>query len=80
VQMGGWFNKEIRTIDDFRGLKMRMPGLAGEVLSKLGAIITNIPATKILDALQSGAIDATEWVSPFEDLQLGLHKAAKYYY
>ena len=80
VQMGGWFNKEIRTIDDFSGLKMRMPGLGGDVLTMLGAKIVNLPATKIFDALRSGAIDATEWVSPFEDLRLGLYKVAKYYY
>ena len=80
VQMGGWFNKEIVSADDFKGLKVRMPGLGGKVLSKLGAQTVTLPAGKVLSALQSGEIDAADWVGPSNDLALGLYKAAKYYY
>lgn len=80
VQMGGWFNKEINSLDDLKGLKMRIPGLAGEVLKKAGGIPISLPGGEIFSSLQSGAIDATEWVGPFNDLAFGLHKAAKYYY
>ncbi|MBJ7536409.1 TRAP transporter substrate-binding protein [Marinomonas transparens] len=80
VQMGGWFNKEINSLDDFKGLKMRMPGLGGEVLKKVGATPVNLPGSEIFTALQTGAIDATEWVGPYNDLAFGLYKAAKYYY
>jgi TRAP-type mannitol/chloroaromatic compound transport system substrate-binding protein len=80
VQMGGWFNKEINAPADFQSLKMRIPGLGGEVLKKLGATVVNLPAGEIFAALQSGAIDATEWVGPYNDLALGFFKVAKYYY
>ncbi|RXJ73887.1 ABC transporter substrate-binding protein [Veronia nyctiphanis] len=80
VQMGGWFNKEINTIDDLKGLKMRIPGLAGEVLKRAGGTPVLLPGGEIFPSLQSGAIDATEWVGPYNDLAFGLHKAAKYYY
>ena len=80
TQMGGWFNKEITSTDDFKGLKIRMPGLGGEVLSRLGAQPVNLPAGKVLSALKSGEINAADWVGPFNDLKLGLYKAAKYYY
>lgn len=80
VQTAGWFNKEINTVDDFNGLKMRTPGLGGEVLTKMGGTVVNLPAGEIFTALQTGAIDATEWIGPYNDLALGLHKAAKYYY
>ncbi|QLF93689.1 TRAP transporter substrate-binding protein [Pseudomonas sp. ABC1] len=80
VQTAGWFNKEIRSVDDFRGLKMRTPGLGGEVLTKMGGTVVNMPAGEIFTALQTGAIDATEWIGAYNDLALGLHKAAKYYY
>ena len=80
VQMGGWFNKEINSVDDFKGLKMRMPGLGGEVLKKTGGIPVNLPGGEIFTALQTGTIDATEWVGPYNDLAFGLYKAAKYYY
>ncbi|WP_017938950.1 TRAP transporter substrate-binding protein [Zestomonas thermotolerans] len=80
VQTAGWFNKEINSVDDFRGLKMRTPGLGGEVLTKMGGTVVNLPAGEIFTALQTGAIDATEWIGPYNDLALGLHKAAKYYY
>lgn len=80
TQMGGWFNKEINSVADFKGLKMRMPGLGGEVIQRLGAIPVNLPGGEIFGALQSGAIDATEWVGPYNDLAFGLYKAAKNYY
>lgn len=80
MQMGGWFNSEINSLDDLKGLKIRMPGLGGEVLSKLGATTVNLPGGEVFTALQTGAIDATDWVSPYNDLAFGLHKAAKYYY
>lgn len=80
VQMGGWFNKDIDSIDDFKGLKMRMPGLGGEVLRALGANPINLPVGEIYPALQSGAIDATEWVGPWQDLMFGFYKVTKKYY
>ncbi|MDP3978552.1 MAG: TRAP transporter substrate-binding protein [Pseudomonas sp.] len=80
MQMGGWYNKEINALDDLKGLKIRMPGLGGEVLSKLGATTVNLPGGEVFTALETGAIDATDWVNPYNDLAFGLHKAAKYYY
>jgi TRAP-type mannitol/chloroaromatic compound transport system substrate-binding protein len=80
VQMGGWFNKEVRGPDDVKGMKMRIPGLGGDALRKLGMTTVNLPAGEIFAALQSGAVDATEWVGPFNDLALGFYKVAKYYY
>ncbi|MFV1984768.1 MAG: TRAP transporter substrate-binding protein [Thiohalomonadales bacterium] len=80
TQMGGWFNKEIKTINDLSGLKMRMPGLGGEVLKRLGATPVTLPGGEIYTSLQSGAIDATEWVGPYNDLAFGFYKIAKYYY
>lgn len=80
VQTAGWFNKEINSVEDFKGLKMRTPGLGGEVLTKMGGTVVNMPAGEIFTALQTGAIDATEWIGPYNDQALGLHKAAKYYY
>lgn len=80
VQMGGWFNKEIKSIADLKGLKMRMPGLGAEVLERLGATPVNLPGGEIFQSLQSGAIDATEWVGPYNDVAFGFYKVAKYYY
>lgn len=80
VQMGGWFNKEINSVEDLKGLKMRIPGLGGEVLARAGGTPVNLPGGELFTALQSGAIDATEWVGPYNDLAFGLYKAAKYYY
>lgn len=80
VQMAGWFNKEINTLDDLKGLKMRIPGLGGEVLKRAGGEPVTLPGGEIFTALQTGVIDATEWVGPYNDLALGLHTAAKYYY
>ncbi len=80
VQMGGWFNKEIGSAADLSGLKMRMPGLGGEVLSALGTTIVNLPGGELLPSMQSGTIDACEWIGPYLDLAFGFHKVAKYYY
>ena len=80
VQMGGWFRKEIKTLDDFKGLKMRIPGFAGEVLSKLGVVVTNIAPGELYTALDRGTIDALEWVGPSLDLNMGFQKIAPYYY
>jgi len=80
VQMAGWFNKEINTIADLKGLKMRIPGLGGEVLKRAGGTPVNLPGGEIFTSLKTGAIDATEWVGPYNDLAFGLHKAAKFYY
>ncbi len=79
-QMGGWFRKEIKSLDDLKGLKMRIPGFAGEVLAKLGAKPTNIPAGELYTALERNTIDALEWVGPSLDLRMGFHKIAPYYY
>ncbi len=79
-QMGGWFQKEINSLADLKGLKMRIPGFAGEVLSKLGVVVTNIPAGELYTALDRGTIDALEWVGPSLDLNMGFHKIAPYYY
>ena len=80
VQMGGWFNKEIESIDDLKGLKMRSPGRGGEVLRRAGGTPVSLPGSEIFTSLQTGVIDATEWVGPYNDVSFGLHKAAKYYY
>ncbi|MEG3638793.1 TRAP transporter substrate-binding protein [Magnetococcus sp. PR-3] len=79
-QMGGWFRKEINNLDDLQGLKMRIPGFAGEVLSKLGVVVTNIPPGELYTGLDRGTIDALEWVGPSLDLNMGFHKIAPYYY
>ncbi len=79
-QMGGWFRKEIKSLDDLQGLKMRIPGFAGEVLARLGASPTNIPAGELYTALERNTIDALEWVGPALDLRMGFHKIAPYYY
>jgi len=79
-QMGGWFRKEINTVEDLKGLKMRIPGFAGEVLAKLGASPTNIPAGELYTSLERNTIDALEWVGPSLDLRMGFHKIAPYYY
>ncbi|MDH3440936.1 MAG: TRAP transporter substrate-binding protein [Gammaproteobacteria bacterium] len=80
VQMAGWFNKEINSVADLQGLKMRIPGVGGEVMQRAGASQITVPASEIFTALQTGAIDAAEWVGPYNDIPLGLHKAARYYY
>ncbi len=80
VQMGGWFNKEIRQIEDLQGLKMRIPGLGGEVLRRAGGVPVNLPGAELFTSLQTGVIDAAEWVGPYNDLAFGIYRAAKYYY
>ncbi|WP_316857932.1 TRAP transporter substrate-binding protein [uncultured Cohaesibacter sp.] len=80
TQAGGWFAKELKTLDDLKGLKMRIAGLGGEVLRRLGVSVVMMPATDIFSALQSGTIDAAEWVGPWNDLSFGLYKVVKNYY
>jgi TRAP-type mannitol/chloroaromatic compound transport system substrate-binding protein len=80
VQMGGWFNKKINSVEDLKGLKMRIPGFGGKVLAKAGGNPVLLAGGEIYTALERGTIDATEWVGPFHDQRLGLHRAAKYYY
>lgn len=80
VQMAGWFKKEINSLDDFKGLKMRIPGLGGEVFKEVGGVPVTLTGGEIFVSLQTGAIDATEWVGPYNDLAFGLFRAADYYY
>ena len=80
VQMAGWFNKEINSVEDLKGLKMRIPGLGGEVLKRAGGVPVTLPGSEVYTSLQTGVIDAVEWVSPFNDLALGLQTVASYYY
>jgi TRAP-type mannitol/chloroaromatic compound transport system substrate-binding protein len=79
-QMGGWFRKKINTIGDFKGLKMRIPNLGGRVYARAGATTVLTPAAEIYAALERGVIDVAEWVGPHDDIKLGLHKTARYYY
>ena len=78
--MGGWFRKPIKSLADLKGLKMRIPGLGGEVMAELGVKPVNIPGGEIYTALERGVIDATEWVGPSLDIKMGFYKVAKYYY
>jgi TRAP-type mannitol/chloroaromatic compound transport system substrate-binding protein len=80
VQMGGWFNKEINSVSDMPGLKMRIPGLGGQVMDKLGVTVQVLAGGEIFQALQTGAVDAAEWVGPYDDEKLGFHTVTKYYY
>jgi len=80
AQMGGWFRKEIKAVDDLKGLRMRAAGFLGQVLEKLGVVPQQIPASDVYLALEKGTIDAVEWVGPYDDEKLGLHKVAKFYY
>ncbi|MFP3976523.1 TRAP transporter substrate-binding protein [Marinobacter sp. KMM 10035] len=79
-QMGGWFNKEINSVEDLKGLKMRTPGFAGEVMAELGVAVTNLPPGELYTALERGTVDAVEWVGPALDFPMGFHQIAKYYY
>ena len=79
-QMGGWFKKEINNLDDLKGLKMRIPGFAGEIMAKLGLAVTNIAPGELYTSLERGNIDALEWVGPGMDIKMGFHKIAPYYY
>ena len=78
--MGGWFTKELTSVESFKGLRYRMPGLGGDVLRRLGAVVVTLPGGEIIPSLRSGAIDASEFAGPWVDMAFGLHKAAKYYY
>ncbi len=80
AQMAGWFNKEINSLADIQGLKMRIPGLGGEVFSRAGGVAVTMPGSEMFTALQTGVIDATEWIGPYNDLAFGLQEIARYYY
>ncbi|WP_422028954.1 TRAP transporter substrate-binding protein [Roseovarius sp.] len=80
AQAGGWFSKEIKSPEDFNGLKFRMPGLGGKALGKLGASVQNIPGAEVYQALSSGAIDGTEWIGPWADEKAGFQEITKIYY
>ncbi len=80
MQMGGWFNKPIETVADLKGLKMRIPGIAGEVFSRAGGAAVTIPGGELYTSMQTGVIDAAEWVGPYNDRSFGLHEVGEYYY
>ncbi|WP_298752767.1 TRAP transporter substrate-binding protein DctP [uncultured Arcobacter sp.] len=80
VQMGGWFRKEIKSLDDLQGLKMRIPGFAGEIMARVGVQVTNIAPGELYTALDRNSIDALEWVGPSMDIKMGFHKIAPFYY
>ncbi len=80
AQMGGWFRKPIKSLADLKGLKMRIPGIGGQIMAKLGAVPQTLPGGDIYPALERGAIDAAEWVGPYDDEKLGFHKIARHYY
>ena len=80
AQMGGWFKRQVQSVNDLKGLKMRIPGLGGEVMTRLGVNVQVLPGGEVFLALDTGAIDAAEWVGPYDDEKLGLNKAADYYY
>ena len=78
--MGGWYRKKITTTADYKGLKMRIPGLGGKVVARAGATVVTLPAGEIYAALERGIIDTSEFIGPHDDMKLGLHKTARYYY
>lgn len=80
TQMVGWFKKEINSLSDMQGLKIRLPGLAGEVMNRIGATSVNMPGSEIFTSMQTGVLDAADWVGPYNDLAFGLHQVADYYY
>ena len=80
TQMAGWFNKEIHSIDDIQGLKMRIPGFGAEIFQRAGGVAVSLPGSEIFTALQTGVVDATEWVGPYNDLAFGLQEVAQFYY
>ena len=80
AQMGGWFRKEIKSVNDLKGLKMRIPGFAGEIMARLGVTVVNIAPGELYTSLERGTIDALEWVGPGMDIRMGFHKIAPYYY
>ncbi|TFH87522.1 TRAP transporter substrate-binding protein [Billgrantia azerbaijanica] len=80
TQMAGWFKKEINSLEDMQGLKLRLPGLAGEAMNRIGVTTVNMPGSEIFTSLQTGVLDAADWVGPYNDLAFGLHQVADYYY
>ena len=80
TQMGGWFRKEVNSVSDLKGLKMRIPGMGGKVMSRLGVTVQVLPGSEIYPALERGVIDATEWIGPYDDQKAGFYKIAKFYY
>ncbi|MBZ9558637.1 MULTISPECIES: TRAP transporter substrate-binding protein [unclassified Modicisalibacter] len=80
TQMAGWFKKEINSLEDMQGLKIRLPGLAGEVMNRIGATALTIPGSEIFTSMQTGVLDAADWVGPYNDLAFGLYQVAEYYY
>ncbi len=80
TQMGGWFRREINSVADLQGLRMRIPGLGGQVMARLGVTVQQLPGGEIFQALQTGAVDAAEWVGPYDDLKLGFPDVADFYY
>jgi TRAP-type mannitol/chloroaromatic compound transport system substrate-binding protein len=78
--MAGWFNREINSMQDIKGLKMRIPGLGGDVITRAGGVSVTMPGGELYTSMQTGVIDATEWVGPYNDLAFGFHQVAKYYY
>lgn len=80
TQMAGWFNKEVNSLADLDGLKMRIPGFGGEVFQRAGGVAVSLPGSEIFTSLQTGVIDATEWVGPYNDIAFGLQEAAEFYY
>lgn len=80
TQPGGWFKKEINSLDDLQGVKLRLPGLAGEAMNRIGVTTVTIAGGEIFTAMQTGSLDAADWVSPYNDLAFGLHQVADYYY
>lgn len=80
IQMGGWFNKEINTIEDIQGLKMRIPGFGGKVFNRAGGTAVTVAGGEVYTNLERGVIDATEWIGPYHDYKMGFHQVAEYYY
>ena len=80
VQMAGWFNREINSMEDIKGLRMRIPGLGGDVIARAGGVPVTMPGGELYTSMQTGVIDAIEWVGPYNDLAFGFHQVAKYYY
>ena len=80
TQPGGWFKKEINSLEDLQGVKLRLPGLAGEAMNRIGVTTVTIAGGEIFTAMQTGSLDAADWVSPYNDLAFGLHQVADYYY
>ncbi|SFU49541.1 TRAP transporter substrate-binding protein [Halomonas korlensis] len=80
TQMGGWFKEEVNSLEDMQGLKLRLPGLAGEAMNGIGVTTVNMPGSEIFTSMQTGVLDAADWVGPYNDLAFGLHQVAKYYY